>query len=96
MSKNVVGINFGAFLIGILIGCIVLAYFEDKRQESEIMECYLTDYSSFIANGIEYKIEDITDYDYIQQYSENDVIVFKMENSDEVHVLKDMITWHKN
>lgn len=96
MSKNVVGINLGVFLIGILIGCIVLFYFEDKRQESEIMECYLTDYSSFTTNGIEYKIEDITDYDYIQQYHENDVIVFKMKNGDEVRVLKDMIIWHKN
>ena len=96
MSKNVVEISLGAFLIGILIGCIVLFYFEDKRQETEIMECYLTDYSSFTTNGIEYKIEDITDYDYIQQYHENDVIVFKMKNGDEVRVLKDMIIWHKN
>ena len=96
MSKNVIGINLGAFLIGILIGCIVLFYFEDKRQESEIIDCYLTNYSSFTVNGIEYKIKDITDYDYIQQYHENDVIIFKMENGDEVHALKDMITWHKN
>lgn len=96
MSKNVVRISLSVFLIIILIGCVILFYFEDKRQESEIIDCYLTDYSSFTTNGVEYKIEDVIDYYYFQQYHENDVIVFRMKNGDEIHTLKDMITWHKN
>lgn len=78
-------------LIGVVVGLIA---YQNSTGE-DMVDSHLKDYSSFTANGSDYKSEDVEGYDYLPNGYENDAIVFNMENGDEVHVLIDMITWHE-
>lgn len=92
LISGVTIIAFVLFTLG-----LVVALTSCRRSEgNDVIDSHLEHYSSFTANGADYKSEDVIEYEYIPNGYQNDVIVFNMENGDEVHVLIDMITWHKN
>ena len=91
-------LGFGVAMIALvllLIGVVVGLTSCQRSEGNEIIDSHLERYSSFTANGSDYKSEDVDEYEYIPNGYENDAIVFKMENGDEVHILIDTITWHK-
>lgn len=91
-------LGLGAAIIAILlilIGVVVALTSCQKSAGNDEVDSHLEHYSSFTANGIDYKSDDVSEYEYIPNGYENDAIVFKMENGDEVHILIDTITWHK-
>lgn len=91
-------LGLGAAMIAIvliLIGVVVAFTACQNSAGDKMVDSHLKDYSSFTANGIDYKSEDVETYEYIPNGYENDAIIFNMENGDEVHVLVDMITWHE-
>ena len=92
-------VSFGAFILAltaILVGILVAVYSCQKKTAEKEIDSYLKEYSSFTANGIVYMSEDIIDYEYSPRSHENDVVIFKTKNGDEIHIIYDAITWHKN
>lgn len=91
-------LGLGVFIITlvlILIGVVVALTACQNSAGDEMVDSHLKNYSSFTVNGADFKSEDVVEYEYLPNGHENDAIVFNMKNGDEVHVLIDMVTWHK-